>query len=94
MLAWFLLFSVFCVGGLSIHSNFSTSAAICAMGERGENRNRVTGKESMFHESTTNHNRDVDIDAQCRSITRNDENNVQTSQLDYVSKSTKSQLLP
>ena len=29
--------------GLSIHNNFSTSAATCALGERGVNRNRVTG---------------------------------------------------
>ena len=35
-------------GGLSSHSNFSTSAAICAMGERGGNRNRVTGQECIF----------------------------------------------
>ena len=41
--ACFLQFSVFSIGGLSIHSNFSTSAAICALGERGVNRNRVTG---------------------------------------------------
>ena len=41
----FLHFSVFLFGGLSSHSNFSTSAAICAMGERGGNRNRVTGQE-------------------------------------------------
>ena len=43
--ACFLHFSVFSVGGMSIHSNFSTSAAICAIGERGDNRNRVTGEE-------------------------------------------------
>ena len=45
MFASFLHFSVFLCGGLSSHSNFSTSAAICAMGERGGNRNRVTGQE-------------------------------------------------
>ena len=45
MSACFLHFSVFSVGGMSIHSNFSTSAAICAIGERGDNRNRVTGEE-------------------------------------------------
>ena len=38
-----LQFSIFSFGGLSIQSNFSTSAAICALGERGDNRNRVTG---------------------------------------------------
>ena len=48
MLASFLHFSVFLFGGLSSHSNFSTSAAICAMGERGGNRNRVTGQESYI----------------------------------------------
>jgi len=37
--------TVFSVGGMSIHSNFSTSAAICARGERGDNRNRVTGED-------------------------------------------------
>ena len=41
--ACFLQFSVFSIGGLSIHSNFSTSAAICALGEGGVNRNRVSG---------------------------------------------------
>ena len=38
----FLQFSVFCVGGLSIHNNFSTSAVFRAKGERGSDRNRVT----------------------------------------------------
>ena len=33
----------FSFGGFSIQRNFSTSAAICALGERGDNRNRVTG---------------------------------------------------
>ena len=48
--ACFLHFSVFSVGGMSIHSNFSTSAAICAIGERGDNRNRVTGEEcTLIH---------------------------------------------
>ena len=41
--ACFLQFSVFSFDGLSIHTNFSTSAAICALDERGVNRNRVTG---------------------------------------------------
>ena len=39
----FSSFSAFCVGGLSIHSNFSTSAAICALGDYVGDRNRVTG---------------------------------------------------
>ena len=46
--ACFFHFSVFSVGGMSIHSNFSTSAAICAIGERGDNRNRVAGEEYLF----------------------------------------------
>ena len=33
----------FLVGGLSIHNNFSTSAAICALGDNMGDRNRVTG---------------------------------------------------
>jgi hypothetical protein len=44
---FFSSFSVFLFGGLSSHSNFSTSAAICAMGERGCNRNRVTDQECI-----------------------------------------------
>ena len=38
-----LEFSVFCVSGLSIHNNLSTSAVFPPGGERGSDRNRVTG---------------------------------------------------
>ena len=38
----------YCRPTVSSHSNFSTSAAICAMGERGGNRNRVTGQELLL----------------------------------------------
>ena len=40
--ACFLQFSVFYFGGWSTHNNFSTNAAICALGERGDNRNNIT----------------------------------------------------
>ena len=46
VLPCFLHFFGFLVGGKSIHSTFSRSAAFCALVERGGNRNRVTGKES------------------------------------------------
>ena len=45
VLPCFLHFFGFLVGGKSIHSTFSRSAAFCALVERGGNRNRVTGKE-------------------------------------------------
>ena len=43
VMASFLHFFGFLVGGLSIHINFSTSAAICASGDYVGDRNRVTG---------------------------------------------------
>ena len=39
----FFIFSVVRVDGLSNHNNFSTSAAILAMGDYGGDRNRVEG---------------------------------------------------
>ena len=53
VLPCFLHFFGFLVGGKSIHSTFSRSAAFCALVERGGNRNRVTGKELKFQKMCT-----------------------------------------
>ena len=47
MSACFLQFSVFSFGGLSIRNNFSTSAAICALGERGDNHKKELRNKNM-----------------------------------------------
>ena len=51
VLPCFLHFFGFLVGGKSIHSTFSRSAAFCALVERGGNRNQSYGQRILFFQN-------------------------------------------